>query len=199
MHVIAERRIRFNSVDNSFCEIARMRRGESHSPDPGDAPNVIEQHREVPTGGRRITVTVHVLSQELNLAVACPRQLASFRNDRSAGAAALRTASERNYAVRASLIAPFNNGDVSAMRIIAPGHWRVERFVRIQAQSGDALVAGFKLHQQFRQLVVARRPAHHAHMRSLLENLLAFLLGNTPEHGERLALALFALELLEAV
>ena len=75
------------------------------------------------------------------------------------------------------------------MRIIAARERRVEGILRIEAQSRDAAVPGFELHQHFRQLVVAGRSAHHADVRGLFENLLAFLLGHAAEHREGFALA----------
>ena len=49
------------------------------------------------------------------------------------------------------------------------------------------------------KLVVAGRSAHQADVRSLFENLLAFLLGDASQHRKRFALAMFFLELVEPV
>jgi hypothetical protein len=67
------------------------------------------------------------------------------------------------------------------------------------AQPGDAALALFELYQHLRQFGVTRRARHQAHVRSLFENLLAFLLRHAAEHAEDLALARIALELLQPV
>jgi len=85
------------------------------------------------------------------------------------------------------------------MRIVAAGHGRFESVLSIEAQSGDAAVAGFELHQHLRKLVVAGRTAHQADVGRLFEDLFAFLLGDAAEHGKRFPLAMFFLELLQAV
>ena len=61
--------------------------------------------------------------------------------------------------------------------------------VGIETQAGDALVAGFELHQHFRQFRVAGRACHQAHVRRAVEDLLAFLLGHAADHREHLVLA----------
>ena len=60
---------------------------------------------------------------------------------------------------------------------------------RIEAQAGDAPVAGLQLHQHFGQLRVAGRAGHQADVRRALEDLLAFLLRHAAEHAEDFALA----------
>ncbi len=62
--------------------------------------------------------------------------------------------------------------------MIATGHRRFERILGIQAQPGDAAVAGFKLHQHLRKPVIAGRAAHQADVRSFFEYPFAFLLGH---------------------
>ena len=151
MHVIAERRIRLDGVDNALAEIARMRRGEAHAADAGNLPDVIEQRGEIPARGRRIAIAVHVLAEQLNFAVARARQLQRFGDHRRAGAAALRTARERDHAIGAGFVAAFDDREVGAMRIVAAGHRRLEGVLGIEAQAGDAAVAGFELHQHLRE------------------------------------------------
>ena len=85
------------------------------------------------------------------------------------------------------------------MRIVAAGERRIEGFVRIQAEPGDAAIAGLELHQHFGQPRVAGRAGHQADVRRALENLLAFLLRHASQHAEDLALARRALEILQAV
>jgi hypothetical protein len=75
------------------------------------------------------------------------------------------------------------------VRIVAAGERRIESFVGVQAQAGDAAVARFELHQHLGQLGVAGRAGHQADVRRALENLLAFLLRHASEHAEHFALA----------
>ena len=106
-----------------------------------------------------------------------------------AGAAALRPARERHHAIGAALVAAFDDRDVGAVRIVAARERRVESLVGVQAQTRDAPVAGFELHQHLRQLGVAGRSRHQADVRRAFEDLLAFLLRHAAQHGEHLALA----------
>ena len=85
------------------------------------------------------------------------------------------------------------------MRIVAAREGRVEGLIGIEAEAGDALVAGFELHQHLGQLRVAGGTGDQAHMRRALEDFLALLLGHAADDGEDLALARFALEMLQAV
>src|SRR5580658_6363673 len=107
MDVIAKRGIFLNRVDDFLDEIARVRGGEADAADAGDLADVVEQRREVPGGGRRIAVAVHVLAEQLNFGVAGRGDLPGFGDYRSAGAAALRPASERDHAVGAGFVAAF--------------------------------------------------------------------------------------------
>ena len=78
------------------------------------------------------------------------------------------------------------------MRIVAARERRVEGFVGVEAQPGNAPVARLELHQHFRQLRVAGRPGHQAHVRRRLENVLAFLLRHASQNPEHFALARLA-------
>ncbi len=84
------------------------------------------------------------------------------------------------------------------MRIVAARERRVERLFGIEAQPGDAAVAGFELHQHLAEPRVAGRSANQADVRRALEDFLAFLLRHAAQHAENLALA-GALEMLQAV
>ena len=75
------------------------------------------------------------------------------------------------------------------MRIVAARERSIEGFGGIEAEAGDALVAGFELHQHFRQPGVAGGPGDQADVRRPIEDLLAFLLGDAAEHAEDFALA----------
>ena len=85
------------------------------------------------------------------------------------------------------------------MRIVPPGEGRIEGVRVVETETGDAPVAGFELHQHFRQPGVARRSRNQADMRRFVEDLLAFLLRHAADHGKYLALPGFAFELLKAV
>ena len=112
-----------------------------------------------------------------------------FRENGFGGAAPLRPAREGHDAVCAALVAAFNNRDVGAIRIVALRVRSLERFLRVEAQAGNAAVSVLDLHQHFRQLRVARRARHQRDMRRLFENLLALLLGDAADHGEGFLLA----------
>ena len=84
------------------------------------------------------------------------------------------------------------------MRIVAARERGVEGFLGIETQSGDAAVPCLELNQHLRKFGVARRSGDQAHVRSLLKNALAFLLGDAADHGEDFSLAV-SLELVEAV
>ena len=148
---------------------------------------------------RGIAIAVDVLAEQLDLGVAGIGEASGFFHHAGAGAAALRPAGERHHAIGAALVAAFDDRDVGAMRIVAARERRVEGFVGIEAEAGDALVAGFELHQHFGQFRVARRTRHQAHMRRALEDFLAFLLGHAADDGEDLSLPGLALEMLQAV
>ncbi len=197
MHVIAEHRIVVDGVDDFLDEIARVRRGEAHAPDAIHFAHGSQQAREIPTGGRRIAIAVYVLAQQLDFDVAHASQLARFVQHALAGAAALRPARERHHAIGARFVAAFDDGDVGAVRIVAPGERRFERLIVIQAQAGDAAVSGFQLHQHFRQPGVAGRSGNQADVRRALEDAFAFLLRHAAQNSKHLAFAV-ALEFVQA-
>src|ERR1039457_344251 len=199
MDMVAEHGILVDGVDNVLDEIARMRGREADAADAVDAANLAKQADEVPAAGRRVAVAVDVLAEQLDLAVAHPRQAASFLENAVAGPAALRAARERDHAVGARLVAALNDRDVGAVRIVATREGRIERFVRVEAEARDAAIAGLELYQHLGQLVVAGGAGDEADERRALEDLLAFLLRDAAEHAEDLALAVVLLELLEAV
>src|SRR5579875_3086704 len=169
MHVIAQRRVGVDGVDDLADEIARMRGRETYAAYSGSAPHVSKQCREIPTGGRRIAVTVHVLAEKLDLGISSRGQLACFGHDGGAGAAALRPACERHDAIGAGFIASFDDGDVGAMRVVAARERRIEGLIGIEAQAGDAAIARFELYQHFGKAIVTGGSAYQADVRRLLE------------------------------
>ena len=192
MHVIAQHRIVVDGVDDFLDEIARVRSGEAHAPDAIHFAHRAQQPREIPAGGRRIAIAVHVLAQQLDFDVAHARQLARFVQHAFAGAAALGPARERHHAIGAGFVAAFDDRDVGAVRIVAPREGRFERLIVVQAQAGDAAVSAFQLHQHLRQLGIAGRSRYQADVRGALENALAFLLRHATQHAKHFALAVTA-------
>ena len=77
------------------------------------------------------------------------------------------------------------------MRIAARGELGLKGLVGLAVvQAGYAAVPCVNLHQHLVQIAVGRRAGHQRDMRGLLENLFAFLLGHTTDHGKLLALRL---------
>ena len=65
---------------------------------------------------------------------------------------------------------------IGAVRIVAAGVRSFESLIAIEAEAGDALIAGFELHQHFRQAGIAGGAGDHAYVRRAVEDLFAFLL-----------------------
>jgi hypothetical protein len=97
-----------------------------------------------------------------------------------------------HHAIGAGFVAAFDDGDVSAVRIVAAGERRLESVFGIQAQAGDAAIAGFELHQHLGQLGVAGRSGHQADVRRAFEDALAFLLRHASQHAESFSFAVRA-------
>src|SRR5262249_18778079 len=132
--------------------------------------------------------TVDVLSQKLNFGVALFRQLPRFSHHALAGAAALRAAGKRYYAIGARLIAALDDRDVGAMRIVAAGERGVEGLFGIQRQAGDAAMAGFELDQHLAEPGITGGPGDEGDVRRPVEDFFALLLGDASKHTENLAL-----------
>ena len=84
MHVIAQRRIRVDGIDDALREVARMRSGEAHAANAGHFGHTRRAAWRNPSPRARIAIAVHVLAQQLNLGVAGVGQLARFRHARCA-------------------------------------------------------------------------------------------------------------------
>jgi hypothetical protein len=85
------------------------------------------------------------------------------------------------------------------MRIIPARERRIEGLIGIETQPRNALVAGLELHQHLRQFRIACRTRHQAHVRRALEDLLAFLLGDTADYGEDFPFARVPFEMLQTI
>src|SRR5579872_6962012 len=188
MNVVAQSRNSIDRLDNVPPKISGMRGRKPNSPDAGNLAHCSQQFSErlLPC---RIFVRIHILSQQLNFGIAEVGHLPSFRQYRIRRPAALLAARERDYAVGAELVATFNDGDVSAMRVGARRELSLEAFVSFAVvQSGDTLLPCFNLDQHFRQVSIRRRAADQRNIRRALENLFAFLLRYASQHAEALAL-----------
>src|SRR5207302_11473655 len=93
-------------------------------------------------------------------------------------------AGERHYTIRANLTAAFNDGQITAKRLVAPRYFRLKRLVGIQLQTGHAVVPRLQLSDQLRQLPVTCRAAHEAYPRGAFKDALAFLLRHAAEHAD---------------
>ena len=97
MHMIAQRRIGIDRVDNRLRKVPGMRCGKAHTADAGDAAHLVQQRGKIPACGRGIAVAVHVLANELDLRISGIGELCRFANHRGAGAASLGATRERDY------------------------------------------------------------------------------------------------------
>ena len=114
---------------------------------------------EIPAGGRRVAITVHILPQQLDLAVAGASQFQRLRDHGSTGAAALGAARERDHAIGAGFIAAFDDRDVRLVWIVAPRDGCFEGFVGVQAQAGDTAIATLSVRLVPRECLAEARRA----------------------------------------
>src|ERR1019366_10352177 len=128
MHVVAERRNGINRVDDVLGKVSWMRGGEANAADARQFPDSRQQLSKTIISSR-IAVRVHVLPEQLNVGVAGLGHAPGFVKDRPRSAAALLAAGVRHYAIGAELIAAFNDGDVSPVRIGAGGEFGLESLV----------------------------------------------------------------------
>ena len=199
VHMIAEGRHGVDYVNDILAEVTRMRGGKAH---PLHARNL--SHSGQQFGERllpcRILIRIYVLAQQLDFAVAQVGHLTSFRQDRIGGAAPLFAAGVGHDAVRAKFVAAFNDGDVPAMRVGTGSELGFKALVGLAiVEAGDVAVPGLDLYQHLRKITVRRRAAHHGDVRSAVEDLFPFLLGDAPENAEDLSLLLIFLVVREPV
>ncbi len=120
--------------------------------------------RHLPHGGQqfgeaalpfRVPVAVHVLAQKLNLGVTLVGNPPRLVQHRPRASAALLAARVRHNAVGAELVAPLNDGDVAAVRILPRRKLRLEGLVRLPVvQAGDSPLARLQPRQHLRQFAV---------------------------------------------
>ena len=115
-------------------------------------------------------------------------------------AAALFAARVRDDAVGAELVAAFDDGDVSAVGILARGEFGFECLVGLPVvEAGDAILAGFESAEHLGQLAIRGGTGDERDVRRALEDLLAFLLRDTAKHAEAFAGLVQLLVVVEAI
>src|SRR6202789_3333457 len=120
MYMVAKSGNHVDGINDVAAEGAWVRGSEAHAADARDLADGGQQFSEglLPC---RVLIRIHVLAEQLNFCVAEIGHLAGFGEDRIRGAAALFAPSEGDDAIGGKLVAAFNYGDVSAMRISAGG------------------------------------------------------------------------------
>ncbi len=196
--VIAEALIPLDGIDDGLDEIARMGGGEADALDARNFTYAGQKGREIPTGRGGIAIAVHVLAEQLDFGVAGGGEACCLFHDVGAGAASFRTAGERDDAIGAAFITAFDDGEEGAMRVVPACIGSFKCFVPVKRETGDAIVAGFELHQHFRQAGVAGRAGDQADVRRLGKDLLPLLLGDAAQDGNGFPFRV-ALECIEAV
>src|SRR5260370_24694283 len=132
MHVIAERGILVHRVNDRLAEVTRMRCGESHTPQSRDFTHARQQSGKIPTQWRWVAVAVDVLADQLNLGVAGVCELPRLADHALRGSATLRPARERNHAIRARLVASFDDRDEGALRFYPSCESRIVCLIAVQ-------------------------------------------------------------------
>src|SRR5690349_21499719 len=98
MNVLAESGGGVNGADNFAREIVGMRSGEAHAANAGHSGDGTEEFGEIHTRGRRITIGIYGLAEELDFHEARLHEVTNFVENGPAGAAALRPARVRHDA-----------------------------------------------------------------------------------------------------
>ena len=154
MDVVAERGHSVYGLDNVTGKVPRVTCGKTHAPDALDLADRRQQFREASLPFR-VVIAVHVLAQELNLGKALIGDAPRFGQHRIRPTAALFASGIRHYAVGAEFVAAFDDGDVTAIRVLTSGEFGFEGLVGLAViESGDASLAGFQAREHFGQLAV---------------------------------------------
>src|SRR6202140_1353164 len=177
MYVIAQRRHLIDCLNNVVPEVAGMRGGKANPPDSRNLAHRGQQFCERPLPCW-IVVGIYVLAQQLDFRITEIHHLLRLGENRFRRPAPLFPTSERYDAVGAELVAAFDDGDVSAMRIGARGELSLETLIGLTViESGRALPC-FDLYQHLRQVAVRGRSADQRNMRRPLKNPLPLLLSD---------------------
>ena len=199
MHVIAERRVGIDGFNDVAGEIAGMAGSEANAADPRHLADGRKQLGEAQLPFR-IAVAVDVLAQQLDLGIALVGDAPRLCKHGCGSAAALFAPRVRDDAIGAELVAAFDDGDVSAVRILARGEFGFECLFGLPVvEPGDAILAGFKSAQHLGQLAIRGRTGDERHIRRALEDLLAFLLRHTAQHAEAFAGLVQLLVVVQAI
>src|ERR1700739_2182916 len=199
MHVIAERRDGVDGFDDVAGEIAGVAGGEADAADAVHLADGSEQFGEAQLPFR-IAVAVDVLAEELDLGVSLVGDTARLCEDRYGSAATLFASRVWNHAVGAEFVAALNDGDVSAVGILARSKFGFEGLVGLAVvETSDTVFAGFEAAEHFWQLAVGGRTGDERHIGRALEDLLALLLCDTPKHTEAFTGLVQLLVVVEAV
>ena len=186
--VIAQLGHGIDGLDDVPAEISRMGRREAHAANSRHRSHRHQKLREThPLAVSRASgslIGVDRLPEKLNFRIARVGQFANLFQNRRARAAALRPSRVRDDAVGAGLVAAFDDGQVGAKRIVAPGHFRLERFVGIGVEAHHAAISRFEFRDEFRQLAVTRRAADQTHPGRALEDFFAFLLRDAAQNAD---------------
>src|SRR5215469_1491230 len=199
MDVVADRGNSFNSLNDILAEVPGMRSGEAHA---AYSRNLADRRQQLSKAllPLRISVSVYVLSQQLDIGIAQVGHLPGLGQDRFGCPAALFAARVWNHAVGAKLVAALDDGDVTAMGIAAGGEFGFEGLIGLPViQSGYAVLPRLDLHQHLRKVAIRCRSRDQGNVRRAFEDLFAFLLGHAAQHRELLPFRLQLLIILQAV
>ena len=199
MHVVAKRGNVVDSLHNVAGEISGMRSSETHAANPRDLAYCREKIGEGFLA-RGIEIGIYILPKQLNFGIALLSHAPRFRQHRVRCPAALFAARVRHHAVGAELVAAFDNGDVSAMRIGAGGELGLKGQIGLAiVQTGDARVPCFQLHQHLRQIAIRRRAGDQRNIRRAFENSFTFLLRHAAQYAKLFSLRLKTLVVVETM
>src|SRR5882724_2392531 len=189
VNVIADFFVALNGLNDVGAKIARVRGGKADAAHARHLGGSLEEPGEFHFAGRWIGVGIYGLAEELHFGVAERGELAQFAENGIAGAASLRPARVRNDAVRAGLVAAFDDGEISAPGIVAAREFGLECFIGVGIEAGDTLFAGFELREQLRKFAVACGAADEIDPRRALKYFFAFLLRDAAEDADFFRLA----------
>src|SRR5262245_7987407 len=147
--MVAKHGIFVDGVDDSFDKIPRVRCGEADAVDAGRLRHVAKKSREIPSGWRRIPITIYILAEQLNLGISGCCEIRSLPHYAGGRSAPFGSPGEGNDTVGAGFIATFDNGDVCSMRVVPARHGCLERGIRVETQTGHTAVSTLDLYKKF--------------------------------------------------
>ncbi len=194
MHVLAHRRRLGHCREHGWREVGRIRRRETHAPDPDHAAHRAEQVGEIVLA---VVIAVDGLAKQRDLRRAGAREVYDLMHDVGQLAAALRPARHRNDAEGAPIIAATLHRDERRDRIAADG---VDVFVMFPSFELDVrrALATPGLRNQLGQATITVRADHQIDLRHTLEQFGAETLRHTAHHTQHVTWALVAFQLSHA-